>query len=347
MSSPGRSCPLSYRYAPGTLRRAPELAADTLWIAGGLYGNPFALESLLALYERERGVKALVFNGDFHWFDAEPGLFQKISDQVLGFAALRGNVETELAEPREGAGCGCAYPDWVDDGTVERSNAIIERLRAAAGDARPLGALPMHLVARVGAARVGVVHGDAESLAGWGFSQEVLSDPHGRLAAQRAFDQAQVDVFASSHTCLPVLQRLGDACAIVNNGAAGMPNFEGSRVGLLTRIGPAGPRTAEVDLRFTDSVPFAPGRTVRVRLSLGAPVEALLLRRGAFFQETGGHWVFVVDEEAGTAVRRPVRLGRQNPEVHEVLSGLAAGDRVIISTYGHLSEAEELVLTGE
>jgi predicted phosphodiesterase len=236
LSSPGRSCPLSYRYAPGSLRRAPELAADTLWIAGGLYGNPFALESLTALYERERGSKALVFNGDFHWFDAEPELFNFINHRVFGFAALRGNVETELAEPREGAGCGCAYPDWVDDGTVERSNAIIERLRAAARDVRALAALPMHLVARVGAARVGVVHGDAESLAGWGFSQEVLSTPHGRLSAHRAFDQAQVDVFASSHTCLPVLQRLGDACAIVNNGSAGMPNFRGERYGVATRI---------------------------------------------------------------------------------------------------------------
>jgi multidrug efflux pump subunit AcrA (membrane-fusion protein) len=116
----------------------------------------------------------------------------------------------------------------------------------------------------------------------------------------------------------------------------------------VTRIGPAGPRSADVDLRFTGPVPetLAPGQRIRVRLNLGAPAEALLLRRGAFFQETGGHWVFVLDAAGDTAVRRPVRLGRQNPEVHEVLSGLAPGDRVIISTYGHLVEAEELVLTG-
>lgn len=116
----------------------------------------------------------------------------------------------------------------------------------------------------------------------------------------------------------------------------------------VTRIGPAGPRSADVDLRYIGPlpVPLTPGRTFRVRLSLGEPAEALLLRRGAFFQETGGYWVFVVDEAAGTAVRRPVRLGRQNPEVHEVLSGLSEGDLVIISTYGHLTEAEELVLTG-
>ena len=236
MTAPGRTCPLSYRYAPESLRRAPELAADTLWIAGGLYGNPFALESLLALYERERGAKALVFNGDFHWFDVDPETFSHIDATVSKFHGLRGNVETEVATPVADAGCGCAYPDWVDDGTVERSNEIIERLRAAAGDARALAALPMHCVARVGAARVGIVHGDAASLAGWGFAQETLSTSAGRLSARQAFDLAQVDVFASSHTCLPVLQRFGDSRAIVNNGSAGMPNFRGELYGVVTRI---------------------------------------------------------------------------------------------------------------
>ena len=233
---PGRNCPLSYRYATEALAREPELAADSLWVAGGLYGNPFALESLLERYGRERGTKALVFNGDFHWFDAEPELFNLINHQVFGFAALRGNVETELAEPGDGAGCGCAYPEWVDDGTVERSNAIIERLRAAARDTQALAALPMHLVAQVGAAHIGIVHGDAESLAGWGFSQETLATPAGTNAARQAFDRAAVAVFASSHTCLPVLQRFGHSRAIVNNGAAGMPNFRGERYGVVTRV---------------------------------------------------------------------------------------------------------------
>jgi predicted phosphodiesterase len=236
LTAPGRTCPLSYRYAPESLRRTPELAADTVWIAGGLYGNPFALESLLALYERERGTKALVFNGDFHWFDVDPQTFSHIDAAVTKFHALRGNVETELAVPGDGAGCGCAYPDWVDNGTVERSNAIIERLRAAARDTRALAALPMHLVAQVGEARVAIVHGDFESLAGWGFSQETLSTSQGRLSAHEAFDRAQVDIFASSHTCLPVLQRFGASRAIVNNGSAGMPNFRGELYGVVTRI---------------------------------------------------------------------------------------------------------------
>jgi predicted phosphodiesterase len=236
LSAPGRNCPLSYRYRPEVFARDAELGADTVWIAGGLYGNPFALERLLALYERERGAKALVFNGDFHWFDADPETFSHIDATVSKFHGLRGNIETELAAPLPGVGCGCAYPEWVDDGTVERSNEIIERLRAAAGDARALAALPMHLVAQVGEARIGIVHGDFESLAGWAFSQEALSTSAGRLSAQQAFDLARVDVFASSHTCLPVLQRFGESRAIVNNGSAGMPNFRGERYGVATRI---------------------------------------------------------------------------------------------------------------
>lgn len=239
-SSPGRACPASYGYGARAFDRRPELEVETLWVAGGLYGNPFALECLRELYEREPGRKALVFNGDFHWFDVHDSQFQAIQSSVLNFIALRGNVETELASPAQGAGCGCGYPDWVDDGTVSRSNAILEKLRATASsfpEARAaLAALPMHLVAEVGGVRVGVVHGDADSLAGWGFSQEALATAQGAEAARRAFAQAGVRVFASSHTCLPVLQEVRGGGLIANNGAAGMPNFRGTRYGLATRI---------------------------------------------------------------------------------------------------------------
>jgi hypothetical protein len=237
-AGPGRSCPVSYWYGAQALARDPDIQIDTLWIAGGLYGNPFALERLLELYEREPGSKALVFNGDFHWFDIED--FIAIDEAVHRHAATRGNVETELAAPLDGAGCGCAYPDWVDNGTVERSNRIIERLRAAArrhpAALERLGTLPMHLVAAVGGERVAIVHGDADSLAGWGFSQEILSSAAGRAAALECCNRAGVRIFASSHTCLPVLARFPGERVVVNNGAAGMPNFRGTSFGLATRI---------------------------------------------------------------------------------------------------------------
>ncbi len=241
---PGRTCPVSYRYAPSVFDRAPEVEAATLYVVGGLYGNVEALAAVLALAAGEDGPVRIVFNGDFHWFDVAPGDFIAIDAAVREHVALRGNVETEIAGEASGAGCGCAYPADVSDAEVARSNAILERLRdTARGEPRlreGLGRLPMHLVARVGDARIGIVHGDATSLAGWGFAHDRLRAPSHRRWIDAAFDAARVDVFASSHTCLPALVRCdagGAQRVVANNGAAGMPNAPGTRFGLLTRIG--------------------------------------------------------------------------------------------------------------
>ncbi|MGW8271388.1 MAG: hypothetical protein ACWGNS_13100, partial [Burkholderiales bacterium] len=110
-------------------------------------------------------------------------------------------------------------------------------------------ALPMTALAEVGGERVGIVHGDADSLAGWGFSQEVLATRDGLRAAERAFDVAGVRVFASSHSCLPVLQGFPGERALVNNGSAGMANFAQTRYGLVTRISVAPSAAALYRLR--------------------------------------------------------------------------------------------------
>jgi predicted phosphodiesterase len=240
---PGRSCPLHYRYRASDFAISASDHCDVLYVVGGLYGNGPALQRVIGLFERERGDKRLVFNGDFHWFDVDPDAFAQIQRGVFAFDATRGNVETELAAPAladgSDAGCGCAYPEWVGDGVVERSNHILARLRATAqampGACDALRALPMWRRIDVGDARVAVVHGDAQSLSGWGFAQETLRDVAAQRVAAQWFAQAQVDVFASSHTCLPVFQAFGDKL-LLNNGAAGMPNFAGAHEGLLTRI---------------------------------------------------------------------------------------------------------------
>ena len=243
---PGRTCPTSYRYSPRVFDREPEIVAETLYVIGGLYGNVEALAAVRAMASREPGPVKLVFNGDFHWFDIAAPDFEHIAREVMAHAAIRGNVETELAADEGGAGCGCAYPSEVSDAEVLRSNEIIERLRATAR-AHPalrerLRMLPMHLVARVGRARIGVVHGDATSLAGWGFSQDRLDAISHARWIESMFGEARVDAFASTHTCLPALRRFDferGAGVVANNGAAGMPNFDGTRFGLLTRIGVA------------------------------------------------------------------------------------------------------------
>jgi hypothetical protein len=243
-AAPGRTCPTGYAYRAADLADAPELVAETLYVIGGLYGNLQALDAIEAMAARETGPVALVFNGDFHWFDVDPAAFARIEAVVGDHQALRGNVETELANGSGEAGCGCAYPEWVDDAVVERSNAIIARLAATAAglDGVParLAALPMFMRARVGDLAMAIVHGDAESLAGWGFAQEVVDDPLQQQKIRKWFAAAQVDLFASSHTCLPVALCLDDGenhRALVNNGAAGMPNFSGDLRGVVTRVG--------------------------------------------------------------------------------------------------------------
>jgi hypothetical protein len=235
---PGRSCPVEYRYPPSSLDRDPDLEAETLYVAGGLYGNVGALERLLEIVAAEPGA-VLAFNGDFHWFDVDAADFNRIALGVAPHHAIRGNVETEIAGEDRGAGCGCAYPMDVSDEDVERSNAILARLRETArglsGERERLAAMPMNLVARVGRARVAIVHGDAASLAGWGFAHDRLDDPgHGRWI-DSMFEVAHVDVFACTHTCLAAYRRFGRG-VVANNGAAGMPNFAGTRFGLATRI---------------------------------------------------------------------------------------------------------------
>ena len=236
-SRPGRGCPVAYRYPPRVFRRAPELQAETLYVAGGLYGNVEALEALLDLAAREGAT--LAFNGDFHWFDVDGADFERIDAGVAGHAALRGNVETEISHDDAAAGCGCAYPADVSDAEVSRSNEIVERLRATArafpARRERLRSLPMHLLAQVGEARVGIVHGDAASLAGWGFAHDRLADPAHEPWVGAMFREARVDAFASTHTCLPAYVSVGGGL-VANNGAAGMPNFRGTRFGLATRI---------------------------------------------------------------------------------------------------------------
>lgn len=243
MNQPGRGCPLSYRYAPSVFRRAPELRTDAMYVVGGLYGNPFALECIRDMARAERARVDLVFNGDFNWFNIDLGSFAKINETVLSHTAIRGNVETELVHDEEANGCGCAYPEWIRDDVVTWSNQIMQRLRVTALGFTHirdrLAALPMHLVAEVGGVRIAVVHGDAESLAGWSFAYEALSEKANDAGLRQTLREANVTLFASTHTCLPAVKLLAlndGTGAVVNNGAAGMPNLKGSTFGLITRI---------------------------------------------------------------------------------------------------------------
>ena len=241
--TPGRSCPLGYRYSPAVFRREADLHAETIYVIGGLYGNVPALEAILELAMKETVEPTLVFNGDFNWFNVDDESFDAINRVVLQHLALRGNVETELAVDADEAGCGCAYPDYVDDADVERSNKIMRRLRTTsrgfADVAQRVSTLPTHAVAEIGGQRFAIVHGDAESLSGWRFAHDFLHEPENVAWLQQVCRDANLRGFASSHTCLPTFRRFADGDKkhiVINNGAAGMPNFSHTQYGLISRL---------------------------------------------------------------------------------------------------------------
>jgi len=251
MAEEGRSCPLAYRYDPAELcRQASESSADVLYVIGGLYGNVLALDEIerMARAEENEGRRVqLVFNGDFNWFNANDDLFREVNERVLRHTASLGNVEYELANPSPGAGCGCAYPEFVDQGVVERSNRIIERLQGVAS-AHPdiqsqLGDLPRYRCLIFGGLKVLVLHGDPESLAGWGLAHEAFAEGNEASLAEW-FSATGADAMVCTHTCLPVLWSglvTEQPRMVVNNGSAGMGNLRSDPRGLVTRISAISP----------------------------------------------------------------------------------------------------------
>jgi HlyD family secretion protein len=105
----------------------------------------------------------------------------------------------------------------------------------------------------------------------------------------------------------------------------------------------------QIDLQFVGAEPreLQRGQTLSARLTLSDPAPALLIPAGAFYNETGGAWAFVVDPDGRAAARRTVRLGRRNTEAIEVLDGLSPGERVITSAYTSFAGRDRLDLSAD
>ncbi|MBR6091792.1 MAG: efflux RND transporter periplasmic adaptor subunit [Bacteroidales bacterium] len=101
----------------------------------------------------------------------------------------------------------------------------------------------------------------------------------------------------------------------------------------------------KADFKFVGQQPenIRSGQTYYLNLQLGQPVEAILIPRGAFYQKTGGKWIYVMSSDGTKAVRRDIRIGRQNPQYYEVIEGLEAGEKVITSSYDNFGESDVLV----
>ena len=101
----------------------------------------------------------------------------------------------------------------------------------------------------------------------------------------------------------------------------------------------------QADFRFSDEQPanIRTGQTYYLNLQLGQPESAILIPRGTFYQKTGGKWIFVLSPEGDKAVKREIRIGRQNPQYYEVLEGLEPGEKVITSGYDNFGDNNTLI----
>ena len=106
-------------------------------------------------------------------------------------------------------------------------------------------------------------------------------------------------------------------------------------------------RNFPCDLLFTADKPsnIRLGKSYRVQIELGKPEKCLVIPRGDFYQHTAGRWIYRLSSDGTTARKTPIEIGRQNPQQYEVLSGLQPGDKVLVSGYDKLGDAEELVIS--
>lgn len=103
--------------------------------------------------------------------------------------------------------------------------------------------------------------------------------------------------------------------------------------------------TFQVDLLFIGDSPVSikRGQTIQLRLIFSSPKDAIIVKRGGFFQETGGNWIYVVDPSETFAVKRDINIGRYNTRYYEITAGLEPGEKVIISSYDSFGSKDKLV----
>ena len=101
----------------------------------------------------------------------------------------------------------------------------------------------------------------------------------------------------------------------------------------------------QVDLHFVNSHPESVkrGQTIQLRLKFSSESDAIIIKRGSFFQETGGNWIYVVDESGSFAIKRSIRINRQNTNYYEVMEGLQPGENVIVSSYDSFGSKDKLI----
>ena len=132
----------------------------------------------------------------------------------------------------------------------------------------------------------------------------------------------------------------------ITTGLPASISYQGKRYPMrISRVVPeVKERTFTVELVFTEEKPenARVGKSYRIQIELGKPEKALVIPRGDFYSYSGGRYVYKLNAAGTTAVRTPITIGRQNPKQFEVVEGLQAGDRIILSDYASFGEAERI-----
>ncbi|SFE72340.1 calcineurin phosphoesterase [Peptostreptococcus sp. D1] len=238
---PGRTCPVDYSMGDDFfLKREDEIICEAVYVVGGLYGNYQALDEIIRLSLEEKEKVTIVFNGDIHWFDKDLIDFKRLESVVKKHIPLLGNVEAELFRNEDiDVGCGCSYPDCVDEEAVMRSNKIHSMMKANISVdksiIKELSSRKKGIVVKVDDIRIAITHGDEKSLAGWMCSRDNLVSSARQEELKSWFEKNDIGILATTHTCAPAAISIGDH-VVINNGAAGMPNFSNTKYGVITRI---------------------------------------------------------------------------------------------------------------
>lgn len=170
-------------------------------------------------------------------------------------------------------------------------------------------------------------------------------DPETGQLVAKGDNIGQIDVLSSYKVRIRIDERYVNR---ITEGSAGRMEYEGKTYRLHIRhVYPTilnNEFTADMVFREQAPAKLKRGQQIVVRLELSDVKKAIVLPKGGFFQSSGGNAVFVVNEDGSRAVKRAIRIGRQNPEYYEILEGLEAGESVITSSYEQFMDQEIIYL---
>ncbi|MDX2127897.1 MAG: HlyD family efflux transporter periplasmic adaptor subunit [Chloroherpetonaceae bacterium] len=133
----------------------------------------------------------------------------------------------------------------------------------------------------------------------------------------------------------------------VYEGQKAVATIEGNKIMLtLSKVFPEVRNGRfEVDFQFENTpAGIRRGQSIQIRLELGEQLQAVQIERGDFYQKTGGQWIYALSNDERTAKKRVIKIGRQNPDDFEILSGLSGGEKVVVAGYELCEDADELIL---